>query len=75
MLPASSCSVELVQSLCLACGVEGEEAKRFVLELADNFNGVSLAYMYHADSLKSGASYTNEQHIKLKDVIDVRLTQ
>ena len=64
-------SVELVRSLCFAFGVEGEEARQLVKDLADGLNGVSLAYMYHSDSLKSGASYSNEQHIKLKDLVDV----
>ena len=50
----------------------GDEAKQFVHELADNQHGISLAYLYHSDSLKSGNSYSNEQHIKLKDHVDVR---
>ena len=65
-------SVELVQSLCVAFEVVGEEAKQFVQELAESQHGISLAYLYHSDSLKSGNSYSNEQHIKLKDHLDVR---
>ena len=55
----------------MAVGVAGEEARRFVQELADNRCGISLAYLHHADSLKSGTSYSNEKHIKLKELVDV----
>ena len=65
-------SIELVRSLCVAYEVVGEEATQFVHELAENQRGISLAYLHHLDSLKSGNSYTNEQHIKLKDHVDVR---
>ena len=58
--------------MCVAFEVVGDEAKQFVQELADNQHGISLAYLYHSDSLKSGNSYSNEQHIKLKDHVDVR---
>ena len=61
-----------MRSLCVAFEVVGEEATQFVHELAENQRGISLAYLHHVDSLKSGNSYTNEQHIKLKDHVDVR---
>ena len=64
--------MEFVRSLCVAFEVVGEEARQFVRELGDNQRGISLAYLYHVDSLKSGNSYSNEQHIKLKDHVDVR---
>ena len=61
-----------MRSLCVAYEVVGEEATQFVHELAENQRGISLAYLHHLDSLKTGNSYTNEQHIKLKDHVDVR---
>ena len=64
--------MELVRILCVAFEVVGEDAKKFVHELADQQHGISLAYLYHSDSLKSGNSYSNEQHIKLKDHVEVR---
>lgn len=68
-----SLSVELVQALCIALDVAGEDARQFVQEVADNQHGISLAFAHHRDSLKSGNSYSNEQHIKLKDIVDVSL--
>ena len=62
-----------MQALCIASDVTDEDARQFVKELADNQRGISLSYMYHVDALKTGNSYTNEQHIKFKDVIDVSL--
>lgn len=40
-------------------------------QLVENKNGLSLVFMHHSDSLKSGHSYQNDAHITLTDHLDV----
>ena len=57
--------------LALACNKTREDVPGFVRHLAEGRDGMSLVYMYHADSLKSGTSYQNSAHIVLKDHCEV----
>ena len=44
---------------------------KFVSDLAEEKDGMSLVYMHHNDSLRSGTSYQNEARISLRDNLDV----
>ncbi len=65
------CSKELIEALILACGVQMDQLPTFVKQLAECKSGLGLVFMHHTDSLKSGSSYQNESHIKLKDHVQV----
>ncbi len=65
-------SKDLVEALTIACGVQVEQLPVFVKQLSDCKNGLGLVFMHHTDSLRSGSSYQNESHIKLKDYVQVQ---
>lgn len=65
------CSVHFVKSVLLACEVTAEGTTGFVKDLAEGKSGLSLVFMHHRDSLKSGHSYQNDAHITLMDHLDV----
>ena len=54
-----------------AYGVKLQDAKSFLEKLADGKNGLSLVFMHHRDSLKTGHSYQNDARITLTDHLDV----
>ena len=60
-----------IKVLSLACQVGGNELRGFIQQLANNQNGLSLVYMHHTDSLKSGSSYQNDARISLREHIEV----
>ena len=60
-------SVDLLRVLAIACDVTTEDLPGFVHQLAEGHGGLSLEYMYHRDSLRSGTSYQNSGHIRLQD--------
>ena len=53
--------------LALACEIPDANLPRFVQQLAEGGNGLSLVYMHHSDSLKSGTSYQNDARIFFRD--------
>ena len=64
-------SKELLRLVALVQGVEEAEFPKLVSDLAMEKDGMSLVYMYHNDSLRSGTSYQNEARISLKDNLNV----
>ena len=65
------CSKELLRLIALVQGVEEEGFPQLVSDLAMEKDGMSLVYMHHNDSLRSGTSYQNEARISLKDKLKV----
>ena len=70
-LPSTSHSKGFIKVLSLACQVEVTELPAFIQQLAENQNGLSLVYMHHTDSLRSGTSYQNDARISLREHVDV----
>ena len=70
-LPSTSHSKGFIKVLSLACQVEVSELPAFIQQLAENQNGLSLVYMHHTDSLRSGTSYQNDARISLREHVDV----
>ena len=68
----SSSSKEFIRVLALACEVSELELPKFVQQLSEDRGGLTLVYMHHADSLRSGTSYQNDTRISLRDHIEVR---
>lgn len=67
----SSPSKEFLRALALACEVSEADLPQFAYQLAEERNGLSLVYMHHADSLKSGHSYQNDARMSLRDHLEV----
>ena len=65
------CSAHFIKSLLYAYNTPLDEVRGFVKQLAENKNGLSLVFMHHIDSLKTGHSYQNDAHITLTDHLDV----
>ena len=59
--------------LALACEVSELELPGFVHQLSEDRGGLTLVYMHHADSLRSGTSYQNDTRISLRDHVEVEL--
>jgi hypothetical protein len=59
--------VDLLRVLVIACDVSAKDLPGFSQQLAEGRGGLSLEYMYHRDSLRSGTSYQNSGHIHLRD--------
>ena len=64
-------SADIVRVLAIACGVSGDNLSGFIHQLAEGRDGLSLVYMYHTDSMKTGTSYQNNAHIHLRDNSEV----
>jgi translation initiation factor 4E len=58
---------DLLKVLVIACDISRDDLSDFVHQLSDGRDGLTLVYMYHTDSLKSGTSYQNSAHIHLRD--------
>ena len=58
--------------LVIACEVSTEKLPDFIQQLAGGQGRLSLEYMYHRDSLRSGTSYQNSGHINLGENCQVR---
>ena len=71
-LPMFPHSTDLLKALTTACGTSLENLAGFIHQLAEGRNGLSLVYMHHADSLRTGTSYQNSSHISLRDHAEVR---
>ena len=71
LLPLTPHSKGFIKVLSLACQVEATELPNFIQQLAENQNGLSLVYMHHTDSLRSGTSYQNDARISLREHVDV----
>ena len=64
-------SKQLLDVLCLACGVPESSYDQFVTDLAEDKCGFSIVYMHHKDSMRSGTSYQNEAHLTFKEHLQV----
>ena len=63
------CSKVLLRVIAQVLKVQG--FSKFVSDLVEEKDGMSLVYMHHNDSLRSGTSYQNEARISLRDNLDV----
>ena len=71
LLLSTQHSKGFIKVLSLACQVEATDLPDFIQQLAENQNGLSLVYMHHTDSLRSGTSYQNDARISLREHVDV----
>ena len=73
-LPACSFSPnskQFLRVLALGCNVSAADYPRFVQDLAEERQGMSLVYTHHQDSLRSGSSYQSPSHVSLRNNLQV----
>ena len=64
-------SKQFLRVLALGCNVSAADYPRFVQDLAEERQGMSLVYTHHQDSLRSGSSYQSPSHVSLRNNLQV----
>ena len=64
-------SKQFLRVLALGCNISAADYPRFVQDLAEERQGMSLVYTHHQDSLRSGSSYQSPSHVSLRNNLQV----